>query len=405
MTEEEMLKISRLLTYPLLVLLPLLLVLMIGGCSFETKVSPEATPTPGLPPEFDSLLEAWQILQSNAIYGDDLDAEALSQGAIRGMMQALDDPYAAYMDPEIFRVQQEDMGGSFEGIGARIAVQDDWVIILAPLDGSPAERAGIKPGDIIMEVDGEDTIGMSLYEVVALVRGPAGTTVSLGMLHEGDDEIVTIPVVRERIDVPSVTLEDVIEGGIAHITISEFSEDTDEEMSRILSELKDQGIRGLILDMRYNPGGILDSVVNTASLLLEEGLVLYEIDSEGSRRDWEVRDVDETARLVDLPIMVLVNRFSASGAEVLAGALRDHGKAVVIGEKTFGKGSVNSLHPLTDGSAVYYTIAHWYTPNGTLIEGEGLQPDIVIEPQTSPSEDDLYLEEALKKLRAELETH
>jgi carboxyl-terminal processing protease len=255
-----------------------------------------------------------------------------------------------------------------------------------------------------MEVDGEDTIGMSLYEVVALVRGPAGTTVSLGMLHEGDDEIVTIPVVRERIDVPSVTLEDVIEGGVAHITISEFSEDTDEEMSRILSELKDQGIRGLILDMRYNPGGILDSVVNTASLLLEEGLVLYEIDSEGSRRDWEVRDVDETARLVDLPIMVLVNRFSASGAEVLAGALRDHGKAVVIGEKTFGKGSVNSLHPLTDGSAVYYTIAHWYTPNGTLIEGEGLQPDIVIEPQTGPSEDDLYLEEALKKLRIELET-
>jgi carboxyl-terminal processing protease len=352
-----------------------------------------------MPPEFDILWEAWQALRENSIYGGELDAKSLSEGAVHGMMQSLDDPYAAYLDPELYSMQQEDLEGSFEGVGARVAMRNGQVMILAPLPGSPAESAGIRPGDIIIEVDGESTVDMNLYEVVALIRGPSGTTVSLGIQHEGEDKPVTIDVTRERIDVPSVTLVEMLPGDVAHVRIEEFSDDTDEEFEAVRAEIQKEGARGLVLDLRNNPGGILESVVNTASWFLKDGLVLYEIDSKGSRTEWQVRKVGQ---VIELPIVVLVNQFSASGSEVLAGALQDRGEAIVVGEKTFGKGSVNTLQPLSDGSAVYYTIARWYTPNGRLIEGEGLQPDITVESQPGSPADE-QLERALEELRTMME--
>jgi carboxyl-terminal processing protease len=353
-----------------------------------------------MPADFEVLWEAWQTLRDNAIYGDKLDAKVLSQGALRGMIDALDDPYAAYLDPETYRVEVEDRGGSFEGVGARVAVKDDMVIILSPLSDSPAEKAGLRPGDAILAVDGESTMGLNLYEVVMRVRGPAGTTVSLSILHEGDEQPVTIDVTRAKIDVPSVVLRGILEGNVAHVEIEEFNEDTDEEFGAMLARVQEGEAKGMILDLRYNPGGLLDTVVNITSYFLEDGLVLYEVDSDGERTNWSVRKVGKTTKV---PVVVLVNEYSASGSEVLAGALRDRGRAILVGEKTFGKGSVNTMHPMSDGSAVYYTIARWYTPNGTLIEGQGLQPDFVVESEAD-TPGDPQLDVALEQMHKLLES-
>lgn len=372
----------------------------LAGCAIA-QLPGRSTPTPTieqLPPEFNSLREAWQALRDNAIYGDQLDAAKLSEGALRGMMQALDDPYAAYLDPRTYAVEKEDMGGSFEGIGAHVAMRESHVLILSPIPGSPAEEAGIKPGDIIAYIDGQDTTGLSLYEVIVRVRGPAGSQVVLGLVREGEDDLVTVTVTRARIDVPSVSFLGMLDGGLAHVEIEAFEEDTDDELGRVLAEVKGNGAEGLILDLRYNPGGLLGTVINAASYFLTDGLVLYEINSAAVRTDHRVVKTDLK---FDLPVVVLVNQYSASGSEVLAGALRDHGKATLVGEKTFGKGSVNSLHPLSDGSAVYYTIAHWYTPNGTLIEGQGLEPDVKVENEPGSSED-LQLQKAIEVLRSKM---
>ena len=230
------------------------------------------------------------------------------------------------------------------------------------------------------------------------VRGPAGSQVVLGLVREGEVDLVTVTVTRARIDVPSVSFLGMLDGGLAHVEIEAFEEDTDDELGRVLAEVKGNGAEGLILDLRYNPGGLLGTVINAASYFLTDGLVLYEINSAAVRTDHRVVKTDLK---FDLPVVVLVNQYSASGSEVLAGALRDHGKATLVGEKTFGKGSVNSLHPLSDGSAVYYTIAHWYTPNGTLIEGQGLEPDVKVENEPGSSED-LQLQKAIEVLRSKM---
>jgi len=391
----------------LLVGLLCVFVLVTAGCSLKATLVPsgDSTPTAAadateLPPEFDILQEAWRTLTQSSIYKDELDVQKLSQGAVHGMMEALEeDPYAAYLDPDLHKMQQEDMGGSFQGIGARVAFREGRVIVLAPLPGTPAERAGLRPGDVIMEVDGQSTLGMNLYEVVMLIRGPRDTSVSLDIRHPGEDETVTVTVVRDLIDVLSVTLE-MLPVDVAHLRIEEFSEDTDDELSAALGRMDTQGARGLLLDLRNNPGGLLTAVVQVASYFLRSGLVLYEEDSQGVRRDWQVEKV---AEVVDIPMVVLVNRFSASGAEVLAGALRDHDRAVLVGERTFGKGSVNNLHALSDGSAMYFTVARWYTPSGTLIEGEGLEPDFPVAPSADESGDP-QLEKALELLKARIES-
>jgi carboxyl-terminal processing protease len=317
------------------------------------------------------------------------------------MMEALEeDPYAAYLDSDLYAMQQEDLEGSFQGIGARVTTHEGNVIIVAPLPGTPAERAGIQPGDVIVSVDDQSTRGMNLYEVIVLIRGPQDTSVSLGIAREGELEPLTITVVRDIIDVPSVTLEMLTEG-VAHLNIEEFSQDTDDELTEALDEMKRQDARGILLDLRNNPGGILTAVVEVASHFLEIGLVLYEVNSDGDRKDWPVERVREQ---IDLPMVVLVNRFSASGAEVLAGALKDHKRAVVVGEKTFGKGSVNNLRSLSDGSGIYFSVAHWYTPGGNLIEGEGLEPDFPIASPSPEEETDLQMEKALELLKKQMES-
>jgi carboxyl-terminal processing protease len=313
--------------------------------------------------------QVWDIIFRDYVDKDRLDAEALAQGAIRGMVEALDDPYTAYLDATAYELSQRELEGKFEGIGAHVAAQDGQVVIIAPIAGSPAEEAGIRAGDVILEVDGQSIAGMSLVEVVLIVQGPRGTTVTLSVLHEGETEPEVIEIVRAEIEMPSVRFE--MMDDIAYINITNFSERTAEELSPVLEEVNRQA-SGIILDLRSNPGGLLSTVVAVTSFFLKEGVVLDVVDNEGNSFAYPV----EPGRIAtDLPVVVLVNEYSASGSEVLAGALQDYGRAVIAGKKTYGKGSANQMFGLEDGSALYITYARWLTPKGRLIEGEGLPPD------------------------------
>ena len=353
-----------------------------AGCSpdidvpiFPSPVPDADTPTTPSPTQgLDVVEEAWGIIFQDYVERDSLDAKALSQGAIRGMVEALDDPYTAYLDPETYELSLGDLEGKFEGIGAHVAIRDDQLIIIAPIPGSPADKAGIRAGDEILEIDDEPTLGMSLIEAVLLVRGPRGTSVRLLILHQGETEPEEIEIVRAEIELSTVYSE--MREDIAYINITDFSDRTDGELSPVLDSIAREAATGIILDLRRNPGGILTAVVDVTSRFLQEGVVVVTVDNQGRETTIPVKRKRITT---DLPLVVLVDGFSASGSEVLAGALQDYGRATIAGTRTFGKGSVNILRPLKDGSGLYITTGRWLTPDGRLIEGEGIVPDYELE--------------------------
>ena len=347
--------------------------------------------------QFSRVTEVWELLEAEHIKGDSLDAKTISDGAIRGMLQALDDPYASYLDSRQFEIANQDLKGYFEGIGAEVGLRDGKVTVLAPLPGTPAERAGIRPGDIILEIEGESTENISLLEAVNQIRGQKGTQVTLLVLHLGDPDPVRIVVIRGVIPLVSVRLN-MREDRIGHIGLSAFSAGTKRELLESLESFEDSGGSGLVMDLRDNPGGLLTSVVDVTSQFLDDGLVLYQVDAHGKRTDWEVKP---RGKAKDIPVVVLVNQFSASASEVFAGALMDHQRAKIIGIKTFGKGSVNNLWPLNDGSGINFTVANWYTPNGSLIEGEGIFPDVPLDP-VEDSTTDVHLDRAIQLLQTQI---
>ena len=385
------------------------------GCAMESnagEVSPaakvgatsESVPAEevaidGLPPEFQRLAEVWDLLEQEHIDGDNLDGKQLSDGAIRGMLQALDDPYAAYLRADQFAVESQDIQGFFEGIGAEVGMRDGVITILAPLPNTPAEKAGIKPGDIILGIDGDSAQGLSLLEAVSKIRGQKGTSVELLVLHLNTTEPVLIAVTRGVIPLTSVSLA-TQPGGIGHLRLSSFNGNTNEELENALEQFKRGNGVGLVLDLRNNPGGLVSSVVDVASHFLKDGIVLYQIDAQGKRTDWRV---NSGGLAHDIPMVVLVNDFSASASEVLSGALRDQGRAKIVGVTTFGKGSVNNLWQLDDGSGVNFTIARWYTPNGSQIEGEGIVPDFEQDNPDDGDRDD-QLDLAIEVLKQSLVT-
>jgi carboxyl-terminal processing protease len=322
----------------------------------------------------DIVGEAWDIIFQDYVEKDSLDADELGRGAIKGMLEALDDPYSAYLDPEMYQLSLSDFSGKFEGIGANVAIRDEQIVIISPIPDSPADRAGIRAGDIILEIDSRSTLEMSLAEAVLLVRGPRGTAVRLLILHQGETEPVEIEIVRAEIELSSVSFE--MRGDIALITITHFSARTDAELSSVLASVASEAAEGIILDLRSNPGGTLSAVVSVASHFLTEGTVVDVVDNQGEHT---TMSVEHNRVTTDLPLVVLVDEFSASGSEVLAGALQDHGRAIIAGRATFGKGSVNMLRQLSDGSGIYITTARWLTPDGRLIEGEGIDPDYELE--------------------------
>lgn len=352
-----------------LLVLALLSASCIPGLS---RLTPNAGPIESGSQGRDNFDQAWEYIFQDYVDESKLDPEKLSQAAIRGMLQALDDPYTSYLDPSTFSAETQQLRGNYEGIGAYVGSKEGRVIIISVVPGSPAEKAGVQGGDIIAEIDGESTEGFSVTDVTDRIRGPTGTTVQI-LMQRGDQQ-VSFSITRAKIQLTTVSWE--MKGDIAYVRIIHFSETTAREFDTASQEVLDEQakgkVKGMILDLRSNPGGLLDAVVDVASHFVSNGVVLYVVDREGKRTEVAA---NPGKKLIETPVMILVDEFSASGSEVLSGALRDRGVASVAGRKTFGKGSVNIFRPLPDGGALYITTSRWLTPNGTVIEGQGLQPD------------------------------
>ncbi len=352
------------------------IVLMLVGLSLAMACLPVIN-IPAFPSstvDLGLVVEARDIILQDYVEHESLDTDELSRGAIKGMVEALDDPYSAYLDPEMYQLSLSDFEGKFEGVGAHVAIRDGQIVIIAPIPDTPADNAGVRPGDKILEINGKPTTGMSLAEAVLLIRGPQGTVVNLLVLHEGEIEPVEIEIVRAEIEVDSVYFE--MREDTAYINITHFSSRTNTELLSVLESVALEGAAGIILDLRSNPGGILSAVVDVASYFLTEGTVVDVVDNQGEHTIMSIRPKQITT---DLPVVVLVDAFSASGSEVLAGALKDYERATIAGTITFGKGSVNVLRKLSDGSALYITTARWLTPEGRIIEGKGITPDYELE--------------------------
>ena len=342
----------------------LLILFAVSGCDLLqiTKSNPTVK---------DTVSEAWDIISGEYVDMSLVDPTEISQGAVKGMLEALDDPYSGYYTPDEYEVLITHQQGTFGGIGATVGVRDGQIIVVAPIPGTPAAAAGVKSGDAIIAVNGESTEGQSIEDVVKKIRGPEGTSVRVTIKHEGEIDPVEIEFIRAMIDVPSLAYE--MRGDIAYIQIYYFSERTDEEFIPILKQLKKANAAGIILDLRSNPGGPVDTVVNIASNFLNDGVVLYLVDNKGRETSYSVNKQTEVR--TNLPVAVLTDNYSASGSEVLSGALQDYGRAVVAGKTTYGKGSADRWFELSDGSAIYLTVSRWLTPNRRLIEGKGITPD------------------------------
>lgn len=318
-------------------------------------------------------------------YVDEVDDHALMEKAIRGMVAALD-PHSAYLDSEEFEEIRLSTMGSYPGVGIEVVAEDSAVKILRPIDGSPAQQAGLLPGDEIVRIDGND-IGADLAGAIAHMRGASGSTVNLTIRRAGTDSLLEFSLRRAKVEVHSVAQQS-LEPGYGYLRITSFSETTADDVTRAVARLKRDnpaGLRGLVLDLRNNPGGVLEAGVAVADAFLNEGVI---VTADGRTADSRFRMDATPGDLIDgAPLVVLVNSGSASASEIVAGALKDHGRAELIGHKTYGKGSVQTVMPLSHGGAVKLTTSRYFTPSGASIHGKGIIPDIVEDgPEEAPAE-------------------
>ncbi len=317
------------------------------------------------------------LTQIQKHYVDEVKPKDLVQGAIRGMLSTLD-PHSAYMTPDMYKEIQVETKGEFGGVGIQIGIKDNRLAVIAPIEGTPAYKAGIKAGDFIIKVNEESTKDLTLMDAVQRMRGPKGTKVNLTIQREGTPEPLQFSLVRDLIKIESVKSK-VIENNIAYIRLTQFQESTGRDLSRVLKQFRDQKLQSTILDLRNNPGGLLTAAVEVSEQFVSPGKLVVYIKGRDGRKDEYVSRLKDQPE--DYPMIVLVNEGSASASEIVAGALQDWGRAVIVGTTTFGKGSVQTILPLMDGSGLRLTTAKYYTPKGRSIQSTGIVPDIVVKLQ------------------------
>ena len=401
-------KIQSLIIYPLLILIGLFGGYILGtrGYSFDFKAGPIPVEITGKEPpvqvsvDFTRFWQVWNDVSQNHI-SKPIDQNALLEGAISGMVDAIGDPYTTYLNPTANEVALSSLNGQYQGIGAQLGFDDqERLIIVAPLDGSPAKSSGVKAGDRIVEIEGESAAGISITEAVNKIRGEAGTVITLTLAREGVEDVFEIKIVRDTITLESVTWEDKGDG-IAYIRLSRFGSSTNEDWISVVNEVITQmpNLNGVVLDVRSNPGGFLESSVFIASEFIDSGLVVRQEFSNGQVNDFKV---NRKGRLTssDLNIAVLIDEGSASASEIVAAAVKEKAEAILVGKRSFGKGSVQKSDEYPDGAALHVTIAKWLTPDGNWIDsvnskfadseyneiGEdgkeikgGLKPDFIVE--------------------------
>ncbi len=347
--------------------------------------------------DFKLFWDTWDLLSRKYIDKKALDPKKLFYGAISGMVSAVDDPYTVFLPPEQQKSTKEDLNGSFEGVGIELGFnKDKRLVVLAPLDDTPAAKAGVKPQDIILKINDKETTNTTLPEAVRLIRGPKNSQVILTLYREGETDSREVNLIRDTIIVKSVKVSfiDRQDKKIAHLKLSKFGERTREEWNQAVEQILAENPAGVILDVRNNPGGYLEGAVFVLSEFLDGGDAVLQEDSEGQRQTFKV---NRSGKLTRILLEVLINKGSASASEIVAGALQDRKRATLIGEKTFGKGTIQEAQDLPGNTGIHITVAKWLTPGGSWVnDTNGLDPDVKIEASKEDQSKDLQLEKALE---------
>lgn len=348
--------------------------------------------------DFDLFWKVWNITKDQYLEQPVFDTK-LFYGALQGMVASLEDPYSVFLDPEITKQFTDELAGTFEGIGAEIGIKKGQLVVIAPLPGTPAESAGLRAGDYILKIEKLETSGMPLDVAVSNIRGPKGEKITLTVFRKDWKEPREIAIVRDKINVQSVTVEE-MDNGIAKIKLSYFNENTPELFEKAVQEIMLKNSKGIILDLRNDPGGFLEVAVKVAGEWIEAGKTVVIQEFQGGKHD--NYNAQGLARLKGIPTVVLVNGGSASASEIVAGALKDYGLATIVGETSFGKGSVQTLEQLRGGSSIKLTIAHWLTPKGLQINSQGIKPDQEVKLTTEDYDNnkDPQLQKAVELLTA-----
>ncbi len=335
-------------------------------------------------------------------YVREVDSQELIYGALKGMLSSLDS-YSQFLEPETYEEMRVETKGEFGGLGIEITLRDDVLTIITPIEDTPAARVGLRPGDRIVQIEGESTKNMTLTDAVKRMRGAPGTDVTITVMRLGEQEVREFTITREVIQIRSVRDVKMLEGGLGYLRVSQFHEDTAREFDRAMESLREKDARGVILDLRYNPGGTLSAAVEVADRFLDRGKTIVKAIGREDRVEAEVKATGRD-HYPDIPVVILINEGTASGSEIVAGALRDHNRAILVGAKSFGKGSVQSVLPLRDTSAVRLTTAYYYTASRRPINEVGIEPDIRV-PMTDEEKRDHILRrhDALRRLEEAIE--